>query len=638
PDVPMMPNPDGYTRWMNPTEFTFKGILGFTPGALGNSGFYPSATLNPYKYFTDGLQAYDALSDFFSDPDNISQRGLFTPGSTNFRHYKIIWPSGKITFQYAVIASYDEPDPIPPQDVPDDFPVTANCAEAFFLKISDNGSTAFYENPDSNGGDLKFNLEVFDWGVLGHGGTITDEIGEIMFESPIGLIDSPMIFDPTSLTAFPGTSVSSVYEVEIPGVTPSGIIGQTVLLKVTSAIQDTYDYGFGVPIPDAPLANYLIFDAPISDIGGELPTAVAEACTCLWIAPGGSVQFSGAQSFSPNGNIVNWEWDWQSDGTWDDTGETASHIFNQVGTFDVNLRVTDVLGKTDQLDSSEKLTVHVGSFSPPTANAYICPTIGFIDYEGDFKGSGSTGTIDMYEWDFENDCIWDYESATDGDTTHAYDAPDIYTAVLRVTGNGCDTSETDVRMIDPLGILENGNFWSGMLDPWIPGYGGVATKTITIVPNDTFKNVVYFHRCCTSDGGTTYIYQDLDCDVTGFDELYYNFFFMVDYDSLYGDGWMGGEMDMCVRLYYQDIDGNNWQAWIGWDTTFDGTWQWNTTWLPSYVTYHFQDTVPLDTWVEKKTIDLKTISPQPVKITRVLIGSYGWDWDTYCALPWFSEE
>ena len=54
-------NPDGYTRWWNPTEFTTPGLFGYTPGKISKPGYSGTALLNPYKYFADGLGVSDPL-------------------------------------------------------------------------------------------------------------------------------------------------------------------------------------------------------------------------------------------------------------------------------------------------------------------------------------------------------------------------------------------------------------------------------------------------------------------------------------------------------------------------------------------------------------------------------------------------
>jgi PKD repeat protein len=58
---------------------------------------------------------------------------------------------------------------------------------------------------------------------------------------------------------------------------------------------------------------------------------------------GQKVTFDGSASSHPNPNhaIVSYEWDWESDGTYDATGVTAYHAFSAAGTHAVTLRVTD---------------------------------------------------------------------------------------------------------------------------------------------------------------------------------------------------------------------------------------------------------------------------------------------------------
>jgi flagellar hook assembly protein FlgD len=64
-----------------------------------------------------------------------------------------------------------------------------------------------------------------------------------------------------------------------------------------------------------------------------------------------------------------------------------------------------------------------------------------------FSGSGSdNGTIDLYEWDFENDGIFDYSSPTSGVVSHAYAAAGVKVAAFRVTDNDSNTSVDRVRI------------------------------------------------------------------------------------------------------------------------------------------------------------------------------------------------
>src|SRR5215467_11209646 len=75
-----------------------------------------------------------------------------------------------------------------------------------------------------------------------------------------------------------------------------------------------------------------IVGAPVADAGGPYHAVVGQP-----------VVFSGSSSYSPNGLIVKWEWDFNGDGVFDDseTGPLASHTYGAAFTGTVSLRVTD---------------------------------------------------------------------------------------------------------------------------------------------------------------------------------------------------------------------------------------------------------------------------------------------------------
>lgn len=72
---------------------------------------------------------------------------------------------------------------------------------------------------------------------------------------------------------------------------------------------------------------------------------------------GQSVTFDASASTDPDGDSLTYEWDWTSDGSYDDTGVTAPHSYGTNGTYDVTLRVSDGRGGT----TTETQTVVVGS-------------------------------------------------------------------------------------------------------------------------------------------------------------------------------------------------------------------------------------------------------------------------------------
>ena len=712
-----MKNPDGYTRWMNPTEFTTDLIFGYCPGGFQNLA--GDANLNPYKYYAKHL-AEDQNIWYFLTGDNHWD-GIFESGCGRMMELEFPMPPDGLglMFGYAVVVCWEEQGPDGPY-----YPV--HVAEAVAASITQTDDV-WYNHIDGSGGDLILDIDLFAWeyqpstikiestvldGIYEYDAAVlgepvsdyvstyhVEETAKLLssneghevwiiaeydaFDFSNGLPDIPHADGP--LTAFfredvfvdtaPGNHKPTCDLTSDPEVDYGGEIPVTITFYANGFDDDgddiTYEWsengtdwtpGTDEYVVEYTVAGFYSIYVVVTDIYGaysecsiidfevaEGPTAVASACTCLWISPGESVTFSGAQSYTANSFIADYDWDFDGDGNFGDTHagapENPTVSFNTSGDYYVNLRVTDDLGYTDKLDADELLHVQVGSWTPPTANAHIVPTIGFVGsaFEGDFEGSGSTGTINLYEWDFEGDCVWDYIHDTIGDTTHAYEIPGMYDATLRVTGNGCDSVVTPVRMIEPIGILGNSNFWDGVTwTPWTHHHSGVAYATYLeeLFPSDTYKTLAHFYRSGTSDGGTTHMRQlPGNYDVTGFDELYFNLFFNINYDNTPGDGWMGGEFPVCVRISYNDADSNFWQMYWGWDDEYDGHWQWDDpAWLPSYVTYHYQEQVNTDTWYERKTIDLMTVDPPPAEIVQVLIGSFGWTWDVYMALPWFSEE
>ncbi|HEX9745108.1 MAG TPA: PKD domain-containing protein [bacterium] len=348
PDNVRLLNPDGYTRWYNPTEFTSPNLLGFVEGALGTKGQNFSGTINGYKYFCDGLQPEDDLSLFLQDEGNLSNRGKFEPGS-NSRRYRIQFPmqsgSPVVEFQYAVIANWEQPDVNPPTSIPGDFPINANKAEPFHLSVLDTGSDAWYD-PDtgSGGGSLNLRAELWDWQSPYNPSGVLGEISAIMLESDDFIIPPEYeALTPEFLSPFtiPGTSVSSVASLEID-VEPLKFGKATLLITVESNDPNSYDQGFGVPVPDAALASYFFatFDIPVSN--PCIPPVVALSAPSTGSA-GADIEFdaSGTSGTDP----ITYEWDWEGDGIYDESGTDpiVTHQFSP-GDWEVGLKVSNDCG------------------------------------------------------------------------------------------------------------------------------------------------------------------------------------------------------------------------------------------------------------------------------------------------------
>jgi glucose/arabinose dehydrogenase len=116
------------------------------------------------------------------------------------------------------------------------------------------------------------------------------------------------------------------------------------------------------------------------------PTALATASPTTGNAPL-TVNFDGTQSSDPDGDTLTYAWDLDGDGAFDDsTASRPTYIYNQQGTYRVQLRVTDPQGAS----GTASLTISVGN-TPPTATINI-PAAGTTWKVADvinFSGSAS---------------------------------------------------------------------------------------------------------------------------------------------------------------------------------------------------------------------------------------------------------
>ncbi len=202
-----------------------------------------------------------------------------------------------------------------------------------------------------------------------------------------------------------------------------------------------------------------------------------------------------------SGTIIQYEWDFDGDGTYDAVSHTTPsirHVYSTPGTYNSILRVTSDVGYSN----TDAVTVVAGE-NPPTAMADAAPLRGNLPLVVNFNGSGSDadGTLVKYEWDFENNGTFDYVSDVTGVTTHTFDTAGSYTAILRVTDNSGLTSTDSVdiaaepagkpsaliQMATPSKIFAQGNveFYLHGIDP----DGTIVKYEIDYTGNGVFETV-----------------------------------------------------------------------------------------------------------------------------------------------------
>jgi len=260
-------NADGYTRWWNPTEFTKAGVFGYTPGnlAIGATSKL-TATVNPYKLFCDRLGATDSLALVVAEPmDSDYGRAVFTAGASNTRRYLIQFemnPGPQIAFGYAVDCSWSPPNPNPPVNVPDDFPIEANQPEAYAIDIKTDFNALYRTGGGFTGGAAQFTIDVYDWQGQKNG-DFDPELGDIVFYSPA-------LF-PGSMTAslVEQTALKATYRFSISDVTPEAGPLQFFCGAKTKGF--TYDQG---PAP-APAGTLTAWQVTTIDV--QQPECVADS-------------------------------------------------------------------------------------------------------------------------------------------------------------------------------------------------------------------------------------------------------------------------------------------------------------------------------------------------------------------------
>jgi hypothetical protein len=259
-------NADGYTRWFNAPEFTGAGsamaLLGYKPGKLGSNGYTPTATLNPYKYFADNLGKDDDAFAFLEN--NSSDRGSFSPGNINYRHYDIRFPDiAGLKFQYAVVAHW-EPNvnaPNPPANL-NDFPPSANSDEALVLSVVDS-STLFYQDATTNGGSVVLNISPLDWSAVASGPMAEYSI-KVFSSAWTGSADVDM-------TPVGSGSKYYTYHADIPATSLSSANPLPIWIEVDYPGLD-YSNKFGVPNDaSGTLASYFTMDIPVD---GNVPGSI----------------------------------------------------------------------------------------------------------------------------------------------------------------------------------------------------------------------------------------------------------------------------------------------------------------------------------------------------------------------------
>lgn len=225
--------------------------------------------------------------------------------------------------------------------------------------------------------------------------------------------------------SYPQASITSYEWTFGDGTTATGILQKHIFEK-----KGTFRVYLKVSNSDG-ASNSSYVDVPVVSLG--TPVAVLEASPDTGLAPL-DVLLDGSSSNDSNGSIVKYEWDYDGDGIydWESTTSTVQHEYNVSGTYTPALKITDDEGLSD----TDKVTVRIQALPQalilqPTSGSILPNTLVHLIA----KGNDEDGSIILYEWDFDGDGTYDWNSSENGAVRHNYPAVGSVHAVVRVTDN-----------------------------------------------------------------------------------------------------------------------------------------------------------------------------------------------------------
>jgi len=139
---------------------------------------------------------------------------------------------------------------------------------------------------------------------------------------------------------------------------------------------------------------------------------------------------------TPSGSVLTWNWDFGDGGT--STQQNPTHIYQDAGTYDVSLTITDNAGCTNTI-----VKYNFVNYIPyPTPN-FVASGVHLCPYElVSFSNLSSPDGVNLF-WDFG-----DGTTSTDSFPFHAYADPGVYTVSLTVSNaNGCDSTKIRLNYI-----------------------------------------------------------------------------------------------------------------------------------------------------------------------------------------------
>lgn len=162
---------------------------------------------------------------------------------------------------------------------------------------------------------------------------------------------------------------------------------------------------------------------------------------------------------SEEGDILDWKWDLESDGTWDEFVKSFTHSYDQPGEYVINLTVADEVG---HWSPNATVTFIVADITPPEARVMILnetfvPTTTATENKTFYFNASDSG--DNYDELEDLSFAWDFGDGTvipaqvgNLNVTHVFTRIDTFNVTLNVTDTAGNTGNTTLTvMVSPDG-------------------------------------------------------------------------------------------------------------------------------------------------------------------------------------------
>jgi len=146
------------------------------------------------------------------------------------------------------------------------------------------------------------------------------------------------------------------------------------------------------------------------------------------------------------GYIIDWQWDFQNDGIYDSFEQNPTYTYSEQGIYDVKLKISNYL-QVDSLIIYDYITVNpfTSDFTSDITSGLAPLTVNFTDL--------SQGYITNWNWDFQNDGIYD---SFVQHPTYTYPEPGFFDVKLKISNNTHVDSliRYDYITVNPLNLID----------------------------------------------------------------------------------------------------------------------------------------------------------------------------------------